>query len=269
MNVLLGAGTALRVKNVSKTFPADGGGVEALRDVSFVVSEGAFFSVVGPSGCGKSTLLGLIAGLDQPDSGEIELGAESQEPSDRLGRVAYMPQKDLLLPWRSALDNASLGLELTGVPRLDARERAMELMKRFGLGTFADAYPAVLSGGMRQRVAFLRTLLTDRMLMLLDEPFASLDALTRRTMQEWLLDVWSEFRRTVVLITHDVEEAVFLSDRVAVMSHRPGGIVYERDVGLDRPRSPDLVTAPEFVEIKRDLLERLGATREGMHDASD
>jgi ABC-type nitrate/sulfonate/bicarbonate transport system ATPase subunit len=285
-------GTGLKVDRVSKTFSGRDGAIQALESVSFTVSDGEFYSIVGPSGCGKSTLLNIIAGLDAGDAGWIALpdSPEDREnspahawqsehlnpsgpdhpagPNFRLGRVAYMPQKDLLLPWRSVLDNASLGLELTGVPRSHARQRASELLHRFGLGGFERSYPAELSGGMRQRVAFLRTILTDRSLVLLDEPFGALDALTRRSMQEWLLSVWSELNRTVVLITHDVEEAIFLSDRVAVMSNRPGRIVAEYRIDLPESRHPDLVVDPAFTEIKRHILARLRENVEEQRDVS-
>jgi ABC-type nitrate/sulfonate/bicarbonate transport system ATPase subunit len=265
MTVDTSSATTLTVTGLTKTFSSKSQPIIALRDVSFAVSEGEFFSIVGPSGCGKSTLLNILAGLEAPDSGEITLGDGSSE--QRLGNVAYMPQKDLLLPWRTALENAALGLELTGVPTREARKRAADLLNRFGLDGFANSYPALLSGGMRQRAAFLRTVLTDKDLLLLDEPFGALDALTRRSMQEWLLGVWSELRRTVVLITHDVEEAILLSDRVAVMSPRPGAIILEREVDLPRPRHQDMVIAPEFVEIKRDVLVALRGGIEGRRDA--
>jgi ABC-type nitrate/sulfonate/bicarbonate transport system ATPase subunit len=256
---------ALTVHEVSKTFPDRSGNVEALRGVSFSIGLGEFYSVVGPSGCGKSTLLNIIAGLEPEDTGQISVDPPSavtdqtsvgplSTPESRLGRVAYMPQKDLLLPWRTVRQNAALGLELTGVKASIAHERADVLLQQFGLAGFADAYPATLSGGMRQRTAFLRTVLTDRPVMLLDEPFGALDALTRRSMQEWLLDVWSQMQRTVLLITHDVDEAIFLSDRVAVMSQRPGTLISEHPVDLPRPRTTDMITDPAFMEIKRAVL---------------
>lgn len=261
MTVKPGTGTVLAVDGVGKSFPGSAGRVDALSDVTFSVSDGEFRSIIGPSGCGKSTLLNVIAGLEPQDSGEISLS--ERITTERIGRVAYMPQKDLLLPWRTVLGNAALGLELTGVPGREARDRAGALLDRFGLDGFADSYPATLSGGMRQRAAFLRTILIDRDLLLLDEPFGALDALTRRSMQEWLLGIWSEMRRTVVLITHDVDEAVFLSDRVAVMSPRPGTILLDRAVELPRPRDPEIVTDPSFVEIKRDVLAALRSGDKG------
>lgn len=277
MTTQISQGTTLAVERVCKTFPGRSGDVEALHDVSFTVPAGDFYSIVGPSGCGKSTLLNIIAGLEHEDAGEIMVGADPvsaralgssmeghmalpySDSNSRLGQIAYMPQKDLLLPWRTVVQNASLGLELTGVSRHIAHQRASRLLARFGLDGFADSYPAALSGGMRQRAAFLRTILTDRDLMLLDEPFGALDALTRRSMQEWLLGIWSEMRRTVVLITHDVEEAIFLSDRVAIMSPRPGRIIAEHQVDLARPRNADMITDPAFVDIKRRVMADLRA----------
>ncbi len=277
-------GTSLNVQRISKTFSSRNGTVPALQNVSFTVADGEFYSIVGPSGCGKSTLLNIIAGLEPEDTGHILVGAGIPDAPDnlesnavgadapvgpRLGTIGYMPQKDLLLPWRTVLDNAALGLELTGVSRTTARERARSLLDRFGLDGFADSYPAELSGGMRQRAAFLRTVLTDRSLMLLDEPFGALDALTRRSMQEWLLGVWSKMQRTVVLITHDVDEAIFLSDRVAVMSPRPGRIVAEHPVDLPRPRSAEMITSREFIEVKRRIMADLRAALEGSNDAGE
>ena len=261
---------ALIVDSVSKTFPDRSGSVEALHDVNLSVGFGEFFSIVGPSGCGKSTLLNIIAGLEAEDAGSIDVGENgaSSRAESRLGQVAYMPQKDLLLPWRTVRQNAALGLELTGVKASVAHERADTLLQQFGLARFADAYPATLSGGMRQRTAFLRTVLTDRPVMLLDEPFGALDALTRRAMQEWLLDVWSQMQRTVLLITHDVDEAIFLSDRVAVMSQRPGTLIDTHPVDLPRPRIAEIVTEPAFMEIKRDVLRDLQSSmslNEGLH----
>lgn len=266
------ADAALTVNEVSKTFPDRAGSVEALRDVSFSIGQGEFYSIVGPSGCGKSTLLNIIAGLEPEDTGHIFAGVDAPDgppstPQSRLGRVAYMPQKDLLLPWRTVRQNAALGLELTGVKASVAHERADVLIQQFGLAGFADAYPVTLSGGMRQRTAFLRTVLTDRSVMLLDEPFGALDALTRRSMQEWLLDVWGQMQRTVLLITHDVDEAIFLSDRVAVMSQRPGTLICEHPVYLPRPRTTDMITDPAFMEIKRTVLDDLQSSVSEVHYA--
>lgn len=231
------------------------GMTEAIRDVHLSVAEGEFVALLGPSGCGKSTLLNVIAGLIEPDSGQIELrGIQS---SSRLGHLAYMPQRDALLPWRTVLDNAILGLEIAGRDRRKARERARDLLPRFGLDNFGDSYPAALSGGMRQRAAFLRTVLSKQPVMLLDEPFGALDALTRRAMQEWLLDLWTDLGRTILMVTHDVEEALLLADRVAVMTARPGRIKLVENVRLPRPRNADMVGDPAFVAQKLQILSAL------------
>jgi ABC-type nitrate/sulfonate/bicarbonate transport system ATPase subunit len=222
----------LGVASVAKTF----GGrrpVEALRGVSLHVQAGDFVSIVGPSGCGKSTLFNLIAGILAPSAGEIVLQRRT-DPDERRLRCGYMFQKDLLFPWRNLLDNAALGLEVAGVcSRAEARERARALLPRFGLAGFEAHPPWELSGGMRQRVALLRTLLLGRPLLLLDEPFASLDALTRRELQAWLRATWRSGSEAALLVTHDVREAVYLSDRVYVMSQRPGEIVAEVEIERD------------------------------------
>jgi ABC-type nitrate/sulfonate/bicarbonate transport system ATPase subunit len=239
------------VRGVSMTFDE----VEAVHDVNLEVGRGELVALVGPSGCGKSTLLHAIAGLLQPDEGEIWL--DGAPAPNRLGRVALMPQRDALLPWRSVLDNTIIGLEVAGVDKREARERARALLPRFGLAGFGEHYPAALSGGMRQRAAFLRTVLAEREVLLLDEPFGALDALTRRSMQEWLLDLWDELGRSILLVTHDVEEALLLADRVAVMTARPGRIKLVEQVPLQRPRTPAMISEPEFVAQKAALLETL------------
>jgi NitT/TauT family transport system ATP-binding protein len=218
--------------------------------------------LVGPSGCGKSTLLELICGLREPGAGRIAIGgAETCE--GRLSRCAYMPQRDLLLPWYSALDNAALALRNRGLGRAESRRQAAELFERFGLGGFERSAPAELSGGMRQRVAFLRTLVAGKPLLALDEPFAGLDAITRGQMQEWLAAALRADPRTVVLVSHDVEEALYLSDRVAVLSARPARVVAE--LRAPHPRAGDrdaAVTDPAFVAVREQAMRalRAGAT---------
>jgi ABC-type nitrate/sulfonate/bicarbonate transport system ATPase subunit len=230
----------LHISGVTRRY----GRVTALEGVDLTVGHEEVVAVVGPSGCGKSTLLELIAGLQEPDEGEV-----------RAAEASYMPQRDLLLPWRTALANAALALECEGMPPAEARRRAEPLFARFGLAEFEEARPAELSGGMRQRVAFLRTLLPGRPVLLLDEPFGSLDAITRASMQRWLADALAQEPRTVVLVTHDVDEAVFVGDRVVVLSPRPGRVVADIDVNIDHPRD---VTSPEFTAVKRRALEALG-----------
>ncbi|CAN5572339.1 ABC transporter ATP-binding protein [soil metagenome] len=223
-----------------------------LDGIDLTVPAGWFVSIVGPSGCGKSTLLRVLAGLLEPTAGEAEVDGRSALGVP--GLAAYMPQKDLLLPWRRAMGNAVLGTEIDGVPAASAEARAAPLFDQFGLAGFEQAWPAELSGGMRQRLALLRTFLLDRSVLLLDEPFGALDAITRREMYAWLQDVWLADHRTVLFVTHDVEEALYLSDAVHVMSARPGHLLHTVDVDLPRPRHLDVVTDAGFVKRKAELL---------------
>ncbi|MEA2405878.1 MAG: hypothetical protein QOE08_2525 [Thermoleophilaceae bacterium] len=249
------SGPAVAVRSLVRRF----GAVTALDGVDLAVRGGEVLAVVGPSGCGKSTLLELIAGLQQPDEGSVAAGGHD-DTEGRLHVCAYMPQSDLLLPWRDGLANAALALECAGVARGEARRRAVPLFERFGLREFETAYPSELSGGMRQRVAFMRTLLAGRPVLLLDEPFGALDSLTRAGMQEWLAQALHDEPRTVVLVTHDVEEALFLADRVAVLSPRPGRVVAEIEVPLARPRERrETVTSPAFGALRERAMEALGA----------
>jgi NitT/TauT family transport system ATP-binding protein len=248
---------ALAIAGLTKEFPAQAGTVSALEDLSLRVTAGEVLGLVGPSGCGKSTLLEIVAGLQEPTSGSVTVEGRSAA-ADRLSRCVLMPQRDLLLPWRSALDNAGLALELRGTARREARRRAMELFERFGLEEFARARPDELSGGMRQRVAFARTLLAARPVLLLDEPFASLDAITRAELQEWTAATLATEPRTVLFVTHDIEEALYLCDRVLVLSRRPGRVRAELP-GVPvagRPRG-DLVTSAEFSRLRHRALEAL------------
>jgi NitT/TauT family transport system ATP-binding protein len=236
----------VRLEGVSRAFAARGRRgttVAALRDVSLHVAPGELVAVVGPSGCGKTTLLELVCGLQAPDTGTV-----TGPPA------VLMPQRDLLLPWLNAIDNAALASRVAGASRAAARERAHPLFAAFGLEGFEAARPHELSGGMRQRVAFLRTLLSGKPVLCLDEPFASLDALTRREMQEWLAAALAREPRTVLLVTHDVEEAVLLADRVVVLSPRPGRVVAELAVDVARPR---LLGDPQFVRLRERALEAL------------
>ena len=245
----------LACSDVTKTFPGREGDVTAVEDVNLDIAEREFVSIIGPSGCGKSTLLHIISGLLAPTRGEVTLNGE--RAPELLGRVGYMPQKDLLMPWRRVLDNVTLGLELTGLPRRDARARAVAELDRFGLAGFERRWPASLSGGMRQRAALLRTFLAGHELMLLDEPFGSLDALTRQTMQEWLTAIWESDRKTILFVTHDIDEAIYLSDRVYLMSPRPGRVRLCIEIDLPRPRALEVITTAEFVGLKQRLLAPL------------
>jgi ABC-type nitrate/sulfonate/bicarbonate transport system ATPase subunit len=252
------AGARLRIEALRHSF----GELRAIERIDLDVEAGEVVGIVGPSGCGKTTLLELVAGLRPSDSGVIAVGGQSQ-PSERLERCAYMPQRDLLLPWLSALDNAAIALRIAGVPRQEARAQAGRHFERLGLAGFGDARPDQLSGGMRQRVAFLRTLMVGRPVLLLDEPFASLDAITRAEVQAWLADVLGPDRHTVVLVTHDVEEALYLSDRVLVLSSRPASVADQIEVG--HPRAANraaAVTSAEFAELRARALSSLaGAAR--------
>lgn len=234
------------------------GGVHILDGVNLEVSPGEFVALIGPSGAGKSTLLSLLAGLEAPSEGSVE---KDGAPLARPGLVSYMPQSDLLLPWRSVEANVALGLEATGVPKGAARERAAESLERFGLGGFGGAPPWALSGGMRSRVALLRTALLGRDVLLLDEPFGALDALTRRGLQEWLLGVRDELAATIVLVTHDVDEAILLADRVVVLSERPARVALDLEVDLERPRTMEQETTGGFATLKARLLGALGVLR--------
>jgi ABC-type nitrate/sulfonate/bicarbonate transport system ATPase subunit len=231
--------------------------LRTIERLDLEVGEGEVVGLVGPSGCGKSTLLELICGLLEPGAGTIAVGAEETAPG-RLSQCAYMPQRDQLLPWYSALDNATLALRNRGLDRAQARRQAAEPFARFGLSGFERTAPAELSGGMRQRVAFLRTLLSGKPVLALDEPFASLDAITRAEMQEWLAAALDGEPRTVVLVTHDVEEALYLSDRVVVLSARPARVVAE--LRAPAPRAPDrdtAVTDSTFVAVREQALHAL------------
>jgi ABC-type nitrate/sulfonate/bicarbonate transport system ATPase subunit len=239
----------LELQEVSLNYRRKDGVLPVLDRVSLAAWPGEFVALIGPSGCGKSTLFNAVTGLIQPDSGEIR----------RAGgvRVAYLPQRDLLLPWRTVLGNALLGPDLQGHALARAREAALRLLPLFGLDSFADAYPRELSGGMRQRAALLRTVLLEREIMLLDEPFGALDALTRAELQEWLLGIWQSLGRTILFTTHDIEEALFLADRIYVLSARPARVARELRVGLPRPRPRSVVTRPEFNALKHTLWEAL------------
>ena len=246
----------IEVHGVGKSFRVNDRVVSALENVSLQARTGEFVTLIGPSGCGKSTLLNIICGLMEADEGTILLHGSDDGP--RLGRVGYMPQRDLLLPWRKLLDNLILGPEVLRRDLAQARREARELLPLFGLEGFEESYPTTLSGGMRQRAALMRTFLCRQELVLLDEPFGALDALTRRTMRSWLLEVWARFGQTMLFVTHDVDEAIYLADRVYVFSPRPGRVVKELDVGLPRPRREHIVSDPLFAAYREELLQALG-----------
>ena len=252
MESRVAGGAGVTAKGVVRVFD----GRRVLDGVDLDVPARGRVGLVGRSAVGKSTLLSLVAGLDEPDAGEIAVGGAAGA-HDRLASCALMPQRDCLLPWRSALDNAALALENAGVPRREAHRRAAPLFSRLGLAGAEELRPAMLSGGMRQRVAFLRTLLADKPVLLLDEPFGALDAITRAELQEWLADALAAEPRTVLLVTHDVEEALLLCERVLVLAG--GRIAAELSVHVarDAPRR-EVVTSPAFVELRERALEAIG-----------
>lgn len=247
--------SAVNIINLSKSYTINNKELKVLDNVNLEAEEGKFVSIVGPSGCGKSTLFRTIAGLEKDFSGTVIVNGCNIRESRPY--IAYMLQKDLLLPWRNVLRNILLPLELDGTLKNTDTGFVQKMLSEFGLEDFAEAYPDELSGGMRQRVALLRTWLMKGSVMLLDEPFGALDALTRNHMQDWLLDIWEKHRKTVLFITHDIEEAVYISDEIYVMSPRPGRIVSKLAVELGRPRKRETVYTPKFIEYKKSLMMAL------------
>ena len=241
---------AISVNGVTKSFVSEQGEVPVLAPISFDAEWRTWTTIVGPSGCGKTTLLRILAGLIGPDDGEVSVGEGERDST----ATAYLPQRDTLLPWRTALDNAVLASEIEGRPLAPARTEAIELFAHFGLDGFERLYPSQLSGGMRQRLALIRTFLAHREILLLDEPLGALDPLTRATLQDWLLLVWAELRKTILLVTHDVEESLLLSDRVLILTERPASI--GRDVRVELPRPRDRASA-ELAGTKGRLLDLL------------
>ena len=259
----------LEVRGVSKTFHDGARPVVALEDVSFAAYPGEFITIIGPSGSGKSTLFNLITGLTAPDSGEIVIEGEAVRRQD-AGRVGYMPQRDLLLPWRTVLNNVILGPEIDGRSKRAARQQARDLMPLFGLDGFENAFPDTLSGGMRQRAALLRTFLTGRDVLLLDEPFGALDALTRRELQRWLLGVWRASARRSCSSRTTWKRRSILADRVLVFSARPGRITKELRVDLPRPRETVSLLSEDLRRLEADLLAALEAGNgHAEHDRKD
>lgn len=248
------------LSGVSHRYESDQQSTDALLDVSLEVKQGEFVSLIGPSGCGKSTLLKFACGLLAPKSGEISLMGD---PAVALGKVGFMPQQDMLFQWRTVLDNAIIGLETEGMSRKVARETARQHFKPFGLEGFENHYPSQLSGGMRQRAALLRTFLVARPLYVLDEPFGKLDSLTRLSMHRWLTDIWQDRKAAILFVTHDVDEALFLSDKIYVMSARPGRILKSAEMKFPRPRNHISMTQdPAVSRLKAELLGLLEHTSE-------
>ncbi len=245
----------LELTGVSWGYSGEVGCLEVLKNINITVKNGEFVSLLGPSGCGKSTILNLVCGQEPVGAGQILInGQATAKPGQYL---AYMPQRDLLFPWRKLLDNVILGLEVAGQARTTAIARARELLPLFGLAGFENSYPSQLSGGMRQRAALLRTILPNKDILLLDEPFGALDAITRFNMQSWLLDIWEGFRYSVLFVTHDIDEAIYLSDRIYVLTARPGQVKEEIQVALPRPRKPSVTAEATFVEMKSKIRKAL------------
>lgn len=229
--------------------------ITILEDIDFSVKQGSFVCILGPSGCGKSTLFNIIAGLISPDSGNIYLDGKSI--TNHTGLVGYMFQKDLLLPWRSVLENITLGTEVKGRNKAESKKRAMSYIQKYGLAGFEHYYPKYLSGGMRQRAAFLRTMMLDNEVMLLDEPFGALDAQTRLAMQEWLHEVWRDSKKTIIFITHDVDESLFLAEDVLVLSHRPSRIIRSIPVPLPEKRNYEMMGQIDILKLRTELFALL------------
>ena len=245
----------IQILHAAFVYQSPDGEVEALRDVSFDVQEGEFCSIVGPSGCGKSTLLSALAGLERLSGGSLELDGEPVCGPSR--KVGFMPQRDQLFEWRSIWGNVTLGLTVRGENTPQRQAHVRELLERYGLADFAQKRPSQLSGGMRQRCALIRTLAAQPKVLLLDEPFSALDYLTRLSMREWLLEQWEREKKTVLFITHDVEEAVFLSSRILVVENMPITHLKSIEVPAEYPRTREELMRPEIVKLKEDLIDML------------
>ena len=245
------SGLDVAIRDVSVHFGASRGGVEALAAVDLEIAAGSFTVIIGPNGCGKSTLLRLVAGLLTPTSGTVTVDARGPRPGD--GRVGLAFQQPRLVPWRSTLDNVALPLELAGIPVVERRSSAEASLERVGLAGAANLRPRELSGGMAQRAALARALIGDPPVLLLDEPFSSLDALTRETFDDELQRLWLEKQRTVIMVTHSVSEAVALADRVIVMTPRPGRVARAVEVDLPRPRPTDLLGDPRAAALAAEV----------------
>lgn len=246
---------ALELQNITLAFNDGPQRLPVLNDISLHVPSGQFISIVGPSGSGKSTLFHVIGGLLRPEQGQVRVNG--QEITGKRGYISYVPQKPALFPWRTTLDNILLAREISGGVDQTARDDADKWIEKAGLKGFEDAYPHMLSGGMQQRASFLRGLIAPQELLCLDEPFSSLDELTRHEMQEWLLKLWEQQRRSVLLITHSIEEALLLSDTVYLFSNRPASIIHKIDVPFERPRRKEIINDPEFLRLKHEISNRM------------
>ncbi len=248
----------LVLSGISSTYYSAGQKLPVLKNVSLTVKSGEFVSLLGPSGSGKSTILKIAAGLLKPDRGQAVVN--NRRETTRAAKVGYMPQQDLLFPWKTLLENCALPLLAEGICKVKAFQEVGELLPVFGLAGFEHYYPGQLSGGMKQRAALLRTVMINSNLMLLDEPFAALDAITRENLQEWMMEILQEFKRSVLFVTHSIDEAIYLSDRIYMISDRPGRIIMETPVELPRPRSRAVVTSPLFLSYKQKLMGTLAAS---------
>ncbi|WP_068613808.1 ABC transporter ATP-binding protein [Paenibacillus tuaregi] len=257
---------ALEIRGIYKSFRERKQQLPVLQDVSLSVAPGEFVSIVGPSGSGKSTLFHIVGGLEKPDQGQILL--QGTDVTGSKGHISYVPQQPALFPWRTIEDNVILALEVAGVPLKEARQEAKKWLVRAGLGGFEQAYPHKLSGGMQQRASFLRGLLSRQEVMCLDEPFSALDALTRSDMQHWLLDMWEENKRSVLFITHNIEEALLLSDTVYLFSSRPASVLHSVKVPFPRPRREELIEDPAFNRLKRELTGYMREEQRKMREGS-
>jgi NitT/TauT family transport system ATP-binding protein len=244
--------TYLQIEAISKNFSSK----TVLSNIEVAIEEGEFAAFVGPSGCGKSTLLNIIAGIEKADGGSVKVAGK---PITGQDVISFMPQQDLLLPWRTALKNIVLPLEIKGMRKREREAAGMDVLRQFGLDEYANHYPSSLSGGMRQRISFLRTYLCQKPLMLLDEPFGKLDAFTKMDVHRWLLESWEKGEQTILMVTHDLDEAILLSDRVFVMSRQPSTIIHELKVNLPRPRKLDMLTSEELKQDKDELLRELAS----------
>ena len=244
--------------NISKSFKQkDNSTLNIFSEINLTVNNGQLISLIGPSGCGKSTLLNIIAGIEVQDKGDIYIDKSLE--ANRLGVCGYLQQKDLLLPWRNILDNVILGSELKGENKKESLYKAKKYLDRFGLKGFEYEYPHNLSGGMRQRASFLRTLLADQKLFLLDEPFSALDSLNRSKMQDWLLNIKKELYKTIILVTHDIDEAILLSDKIYVMSNIPAQIILTENINYPRVNTTTMLSDDNYFKTKKNIMDALSS----------
>lgn len=244
----------LKVSNITKSFD----GRTIIENINLTVKKGEIIGLLGVSGCGKTTLFNAISGIDVPDSGKIELAGE--DITGKPGHISYMLQKDLLLPYKKIIDNVSLPLILSGVKKKEAHKQALEHFAQFGIEGTENKYPSELSGGMRQRAALLRTYLASKGVALLDEPFSALDTITKHSMHSWYLDVMEKIELSTIFITHDIDEAIILSDRILIMSGSPGQITDEIVITAQKPRGKSFNLTPEFIEYKKRIISSIGVT---------